>query len=206
MKKLLKSFLKSFLEKDSLSQRALLLFLGFFMTYYVGNWMAMSFQNRMWENQHKITLQESETQAASKVFEEVSGLVDKRIYRMTKLNWQLEDNKDEGKVNEQMDKYRDVLYEWNDSFNKNRALIARYFGTDVGEYYSNDIHSAIKDTGKLLENYYYTPARERKYDAGVEIDGRIWDLEGKAYEINIRMLELIQKQEVGVFNPDVSKN
>ena len=190
--------------KESFWKKFLLTGFGIVLTAIIGSSATYYFQNRAWEHQHEISLQESETEAASKIFEETSKLVDKRIYRMEQLNWWLEDNKDQKRIEEQMDMYRQILYEWNDNFNRNRALMERYFGKNVQDYYSNDIHSAMKNAGNLLGDYYYTSSWKRSRAAGLEIEGRVGDLENKAYELNVRMLKLIQKQEVGVFNPEVN--
>jgi hypothetical protein len=122
---------------------------------------------------------------------------------MEKLNWWIKDNKDQERIEQQMDLYREVLYDWNDNWNRNRSLMERYFGKSVRGYYENDLHSAIKEAGRMLENYYYLPADKRKEEIGWEIDGRMGDLENKADRINLTILKLIQNQEVGIFNPEV---
>lgn len=186
------------IKDNEFYQKIFLVVLVSIFSGLLGGLVSYSFQNRSWEHQHRSMLQEAETGTALKIFEETSKLLDKRIYRMTKLNWALEENISDSKIEDQMNFYREVLYEWNDNFNRNRALINIYFGEDIQVYFSNDIHTAIKNVGKLLEEYYYTPRKDRKNELGYEIDGRIGDLENKAYELNLRMLNAIQNQKVGV--------
>ncbi|NTV41354.1 MAG: hypothetical protein HGA61_03725 [Candidatus Moranbacteria bacterium] len=183
-----------------------IIFLTFILVNFFGGKLAEEAQKRFSDYQHEKTLKDSELKAATKVFEEVSRLMDKRIYRMEKLNWELKDNKDLVKIDKQMDEYRESLYDWNDSRNRDVALMEIYFGKDVSKYFDEDVHSAIKDAGKLLENYYYMPKWERKEEIGWEIDGRLGDLENKSKALNIKMLELIQKQKVGIFNPNISSD
>lgn len=194
------------MKNENFFQRIALLIIGFVLTAGVGNWITSEFQKRQFDYEHRTQMQESETIAATKTFEDVSKLMDERIYRMEKLNWELKDNKDLKKIDTQMEAYRESLYNWNDNRNRNVALINRYFGEKESKYFDADIHSAIKDTGKLLENYYYMPRWQRKEEMGWEIDGKMGDLENKSRELNINMLKLIQKQEVGIFNPEVKNN
>ncbi|MCK9379274.1 MAG: hypothetical protein M0P97_04000 [Candidatus Moranbacteria bacterium] len=177
--------------------------LTFLLVNYFGGKLAEDAQRRFADYQHEKILKESEISAATAIFEEVSRLMDKRIYRMEKLNWELKDNKDFKKIDNQMELYREVLYDWNDNRNRDIALMERYFGKNISDYYDNDVHRAIKDAGVLLEDCYYLPYYKRKEDMGWEIDGRMGDLENKAKELNIRMLKLIQTQGVGIFNPEV---
>ncbi len=185
-------------NKSKFHQKITLIIITFLLSGLVGTCISYFFQNRSWKYQYKITLQNSETKTSLKIFEEVSRLIDKRIYRMDKLNWALEDNNDEEKIKKQMNLYRTILYEWNDNYNRDRALLTIYFGNDIQQYFSEDIHSAIKKTGKMLEKYYYTSSDKRNTEMGYEIDGRIGDLENKAYEFNLRMLSVIRKREADI--------
>lgn len=194
------------MKKEKFLQNIALLIIGFILTAGVGNWITSEFQKRQFDYEHRTQIREAETVAATKNFEEVSKLMDERIYRMEKLNWELEDNTDVKKIDIQMDAYRESLYNWNDNRNRNMALLDRYFGEKEAKYFDEDIHSAIKDAGRLLENYYYMPRWQRKKEMGWEIDGRMGDLENKSRQLNIDMLKLIQKQEVGIFNPEVNLN
>ena len=187
-------------NENKFHQKITLIFIAFVFSGLLGSVISYSFQNRSWKYQYKVSLQRSETKTSLKIFEEVSKLADERIYRMEKLNWALENNSDQEKIKQQMDLYRAILYKWNDNYNRNRALTTIYFGSNIERYFSKDIHSAIKKTGEMLEKYYYTPANKRNIETGYEIDGRIGDLENKAYELNLRMLNVIRKQEANILN------
>jgi len=143
----------------------------------------------------------SERDAATNVFEEVSKLMDKRIYRMRQLGWKLRDSKQEAEVQEQMKSYRQVLYEWNDSLNRNRALVKRYFGSEVENDLTNGTHDKFKQVGRSLESYF--AARAVPDGSSYErIDGGLEELEHNVYNLNLRMITAIQKGEVGAFHPE----
>lgn len=66
---------------------------GFFLTTIIGGLLGFLLQNRSWENQHKVlaneqerqrTLQiaEQERKEAVQIFDEISRLMDKRLYRL----------------------------------------------------------------------------------------------------------------------------
>jgi hypothetical protein len=60
----------------------LLLVVGFLLTTVVGGLLGYFFQKRAWDHQHDVTAESSHREAAFAVFEELSTLMDKRLYRM----------------------------------------------------------------------------------------------------------------------------
>lgn len=125
---------------------------------------------------------------------------------MQQLNWWLQDNTDQKRIEQQMDMYRKVLYEWNDSFNRNRALVLRYFGKDTYNLFSENVYKDMKESGKILEDYFYLSPKQRNPETGAQMGDKLGDLGNKAYELNLKMIELIQNGKVGVFNPEVSNS
>lgn len=178
-----------------------LLLVGFFFTSIVGAALGSYFQNRSWDYQERARLMSSEREAATKVFEEVSKLMDKRIYRMRQLNWKVRDSGQEAAMQEQMNLYREVLYEWNDSLNRNRALVKRYFGSAVENDLTNATHDKFKQVGRSLESYF--AGRETRNDAMYErIDSGLEEIEHNVYNLNLKMITSIQKGEIGAFHPE----
>ena len=111
---------------------------GFFLTTVLGGTLGFFFQNRSWEHQHKIQQAEQERQhqlqlaeeareQALQVFDEISRLMDKRLYRLRLVYWSLqaEDRQPEHTrlATTRFKDYRKVLYEWNDNINRNLALL-----------------------------------------------------------------------------------
>lgn len=195
----MKKIFKSFLDKDGLSQRLLLLSLGFGMTYFVRNWITGEFQKRQFDYEHGAQLQGSEAKAATKIFEETSKMSDKRLYRMRKLCWTMSYKRPEWSVQEQMDNYRKMLFEWNDNFNRNRALIQRYFGEDVKNEFTDVVHQGMKEAGSKLEDYYYATDEDRKNMDIEKIDDDLDEIERRVYDLNLKMIDMIHDKKVGVY-------
>ena len=100
---------------------------GFLLTTVLGGSLGFFFQQRSWAHQHTVQRMEQERERAVQIFEEVSRLMDKRLYRLRLLYWGLAGESDNAKWSalseSRMEDYRKVLYEWNDSINRN--LVSR---------------------------------------------------------------------------------
>jgi hypothetical protein len=110
---------------------------GFLLTTVIGGLLGFLLQNRSWEHQHKVLASEQERQRrlqiaeqerkeAVQIFDEISRLMDKRLYRLRLVYWSLKEESDPGKrspaAEERWKEYRQVLYEWNDSVNRNPSV------------------------------------------------------------------------------------
>lgn len=195
-----------------------LLLVGFFFTSVVGAALGSYFQNRSWEYQERARAMSSEREAATKTFEDISKLMDRRIYRMRQLNWKARDHGEGTRVAsaEALKSYAQVLFEWNDVFNRNRALVLRYFGTETADGHFIRIHQAYKEAGSCLERFYKGRAGvddspggrpqpcpdNADYDS---IDAMLEGLETQIYEFNVEMVRQIQEGKVGAFHPDFNK-
>lgn len=66
------------------------------------------------------------------IFDEISRLMGKRLYRLRLVYWRLKCGHDgtgwPAEAAERFEEYPQVLYEWNDSISRNLALVQRYFG------------------------------------------------------------------------------
>ena len=179
-----------------------LLTLGFILTTVVGGGLGIYFQRQAWKQQQLVEEKRIERRSATQIFEEVSSLMDRRSYRMILLNWRLMHNSGLERTKAQMDEYRKILYEWNDSQNRNKALIRRYFGSEMSSYFAKEIHGCFKQIGCHLEAYYATPLEERSSEKGDKIGEDMGGLEEKILEFNLKMMALIQKEEIGMFHPE----
>ncbi|MGB3073412.1 MAG: hypothetical protein WBP40_01005 [Candidatus Moraniibacteriota bacterium] len=188
----------SFLEKIPYRKEVFLLTYGFILTGIIGAVITFGLQSASWRYQNNSAKLEKELNVASDVFEQISTVTDKRIYRMDKLDRWLVDGTDDVMINNLMWEYRDVLYEWNDSYNKNKALVNLYFGTEVSTRFDY-IHFFFKQVGNDLETQYYLSSENRNQEQLVQIGNRIGDLNNIALEINEGMIKKIQAQSVGSF-------
>ena len=174
----------------------------FALTTVVGGILGYVFQSRAWRHQNDAKLLESERAVATKVFEEISRLMDKRLYRMRQLYWRLKDEQTaEAILEDRMNSYREIIYEWNDNLNRNLALAQAYFGKAVRHDLEMVVYEEFSRIGLLLENLY----KERRAGRAIKpaaLGTELTNLGLKIYELNLKIIILIQNQTVGVFNPD----
>jgi hypothetical protein len=190
--------------QNPFSNQLILLLLGFVLTTVVGGLLGSYFQNRNWKHQNRVKLTETERIAATQIFESISSLMDKRVYRMMQLNWKIRsDTADNDILEKQMEKYREVLYEWNDNLNRNLALTQSYFGTKVRSYLEGTIYEKFSAIGGSLEKGYAERKKTGKADEFKKTTLGLTNLRNNIYRLNVQMIALIQKGEVGIFNPDV---
>jgi hypothetical protein len=169
-----------------------LLAVGFGLTTVVGGFLGYYFQRRTWDANRR----ESERQAAATVFDEISRLMDRRLYRMWLVHWRLSPETAEERVEKAMDAYRAVLMEWNDSLNRNLALAYRYFGRGVWRYLDTVLYEEFARLGRRLEDRY--ASREKSGVLGEELTA----LSNDIYYLNRFMVSLIQHGRVGVYQTE----
>src|SRR3954463_15901025 len=100
-----------------LGEQLIPLIAGFLLTTVLGGGLGFFFQGRTWKHQHGVVLEEQERERAVRVFEEVSRLLDKRLYRMRLVYWPLVREREGGELSTQdapWDEYRSVVRDWND--------------------------------------------------------------------------------------------
>jgi len=189
-----------------MAEQLIILTVGFILTSVIGGLLAYFFQNRSWKYQNTEKLAESERSTATVVYEDISKLLDKRLYRMRQLHWKLDDLNLEPEVLEKyMNDYRDILYEWNDRLNRNLALTQAYFGDEIRTVLEHTIFEEFKRIGVLLEQSYLQKKKNSNIVNSEQISKDLAKLSNTIYLINLRMIELIQNGKVGVFKPDHTK-
>jgi len=181
-----------------------LLAVGFILTTILGGILGNYFQNKSWKHQNEIRLINAERDAATRLFDELSRMIDKRYYEMRQLAYKLT-FKQISDVEEQMDKYREILSTWNGSLNRNRALTRRYFGNNIENIFMDEIHREFKEIGILLENDYGLKKRNAKLIDIELIDGKFEELEREILEFNIQIISDIQNGNVGLFREEQRK-
>ncbi|MGW7610493.1 hypothetical protein ACWGKW_25065 [Streptomyces sp. NPDC054766] len=171
---------------------------GFLLTTVLGGLLGSFFQQRTWAHQHRVETRERDR--AALVFEEVSKLLDKRLYRLRLLYWSLAADTDvrSERSERRMEDYRQVLYEWNDSINRNLALIQQYFGVAVRDRLDYGIGTAFVELGQAVE------AMWRQFDGGTSTasreridDALLTALGSQIYHYNLEMIRAIQGGVVG---------
>jgi hypothetical protein len=187
---------------------------GFLLTTVLGGLLGFVFQNRSWEHQHRIQqaeqerhyrsqLAEERRERALQVFDELSRLMDKRLYRLRLVYWSLDAQDgaaaDHATAHEQrFEDYRQVLYEWNDSINRNLALLQHYFGSDLRGRLDNVIGAAFVELGQIVEKWRQGGAPP---ESGPSIEGRLRKLAELVYSFNLDMIRAVQAGATGAPGP-----
>jgi hypothetical protein len=109
------------------------------------------FQAQSWENQRRSELREVRRGEARGVFEEVSRLMDRRLYRMRRILWGMGSGQPRNEMQTRWASYREALFDWNDNLNRNLALIQWYFGNDMRERFERQISGGLRELGMRLE-------------------------------------------------------
>jgi hypothetical protein len=165
---------------------------GFALTTVAGGWWAAHLQQRSWRNQNDVRLVEAERQRAAQVCRELSQLLDKRLYRMRRLYWAVQDLRSgtaESFLDRRLEDYDEVLYEWNDTLNLNLAWIGTYFG-DAARDYLDASYERFRAAGQRLEDAV-TRAQEG-IDVSAELDELNLEFEGRrADSLNQRNYRLV---------------
>lgn len=185
--------------------------LGFVLTTVIGGVFASFLQQRSWRNQNEVRLREEDRQKASDVCQRLSGLVDKRLYRMQRLLWAVVAHAD-GRlsidaVSGRLRDYDEVLLEWNDQLNARLAVVGAYFGRDVRDFLDKVVYEAFKEAGQHLEGLY----RQVVGVEGAQVsDGavdtataKIGHLNGLAYQLSVTMMVRVREERVGRAAPGV---
>lgn len=169
-----------------------LLLLGFIFTTLVGGYLSYSWQSRAAVIEREAEQKRSEIQSATGIFENVSKLMDKRLYRMRRVSMGIGNEKDSNEMDQRWNKYRETLFEWNESLNRNLAMIQMYFGEDARYYLESEIQSGFISYGQMLESSKNNSYKERLQAAD--------NLNNKIYNFDLSLIDNIQKGKVGSFN------
>ena len=106
---------------------------GFLLTSVLGGLLGSWLQQRTWDHQRTVTLSDRELEAAGAVCQDISKLMDKRLYRMLRLYYALTTAGSSASAEPKeiararLQDYDSFLYEWNDRLNLNLALVGAVF-------------------------------------------------------------------------------
>jgi hypothetical protein len=182
----------------------ILLLAGFVLTTVLGGGLGYFFQHRSWAHQHETVRAEQERQQALKVFEDVSSLLDKRLYRMRRLYWAAKsaaEGGDAATVQVALDHYRESLEVWNDNLNRNLALVHTYFGLGARKRLELDVYEHFAAIGRSLEAFVRVVSARAKDVEIPPLGKRLSGLGHRIYLLNLHMLELLQTGRLGARAP-----
>ena len=186
----------------TLSDQLVTIVVGFALTTVVGGLLGAWFQRRTWDHQNERTLSEADRGHATQVCRELSHLMDKRLYRMRQLNWALTaEPVDESRAEASMQDYRAVLYEWNDTLNRNLAAAEIQFGVELREQLEREIYEGFRAAGARLEASYKRLLGPYRSDADEPSRGTLErdldQLRESIYDLGVTMLRRIREGRVG---------
>lgn len=169
-----------------LTTTLLKLAVGFLLTTVCGGLLGYIFQRRHARYQWVRSRWEKELDEAQGVFEEVSRILDRRLYRTRQLLWAL--GRKPESYEKQLAEYRIVVTEWNDNINRILALLTIHFGEDIRDDIDYRVGTEFVAIGRQLERAI---RGESQLDAE-QLEKRLNDLAGQIYGFNLRLLKVIQ--------------
>jgi hypothetical protein len=181
------------------------LVVGFVLTTVLGGLLGTYLQERSWRHQNEARLREAELRRAEAVCHAVSGLLDKRRYRMLRLFHALGGRAQEtvsaDALAARLGDYDRVLYEWNDTLNVNLAMVASSFGRFAWLELQR-IYETYRAVGGELEDAYQLVAAGSRPTTLSDLGGRLGDLDEIAYSFNLAMMAQLRNGTVGRHAPD----
>jgi hypothetical protein len=180
---------------SELGDQLLLAAVAFVLTTVLGGAVASWYQSR----RAKSDLREKEREVARALFEEVSRLMDRRLYRMMQVAWGLDPVvADDEALRTRWQDYRVVLYDWNDSLNRTLALTLRYFGSRVLEELECNVAELFAGANQELLAHF---RHRMKIASGIEavltvaeVDAFLREIGRHIYTLNDQMLLVIGRR------------
>lgn len=186
----------------ALTDQLVTLALGFALTTVAGGLLGAWLQQRTWDHQHARTLAEGDRDHATQLCRELSQLMDRRLYRMWQLNWAIfAQELDQARVDARLHEYRAVLYEWNDSLNRNLAAAEILFGSAARERLEREILEGFREVGAKLE-FRYQELRQLRNShdvslAEADLSEELAQMRERIYAMTLEMLGQIREERVG---------
>lgn len=133
--------------------------------------------------------------AATQIFDEISRAADKRIFRWWRLYSSIATVEPAEVVAQYRHEHRQAIYEWNDSLNRNRAMLCRYFGFAQAQMFENVIQHGFKSITDGIEPYLNSyPAP----NAGLsQLKTQADQLHHNIYQLDNDLVEMIRVNAIG---------
>jgi hypothetical protein len=156
--------------------------LAFALTTVAGGAITTFYQWMVWKRQQQASYDLQTSRAREDIFAEVSRLLDRRLYRLRQMLWRAGD--DDSPLREHwIEEYRTVVTEWNDSINRQLAMLQVYMSEDLRRTLDNDIGSRMVTVGRDVMECV-----TRRQKPSETLERAVDSLAGDTYAFNIRML------------------
>lgn len=174
-----------------------MLIYGFAFTTILGGLFTFALQSM--DTRQK--LREQHREQATRLFDELSPLMDTRLYAWRRVAWGLEAGMAEDSLRAIYEDYNKSVRAWNNSLNRNRALACRFFGPSTGSQLEAEIaprFAVLQDTITKLMRL----SREARPRFRPNVLNKLADpLNNKIYKFNDLMAEAIRSGKIGEVDP-----
>jgi len=170
-----------------LSPTVINLLAGFVLTTVIGTFLTGLVQQRTWAHQWKAQKAAEELRQAQDTYQEISRLLDRRLYWLTQfLTWL--SRADAERLRTSLSHYRRAVRDWNETINRNLAMLQVFFGEAYRNELDTGVGAAFVAAGKRAEHLYQTRnALDREdYDRSLT---EVETLRLAVYSFNLSLLE-----------------
>jgi hypothetical protein len=176
------------------AQKVLLLLIGFILTGILGVILSEGIKRSFLIEDFQAKNYESDLSQMQKSFDALSGLMDRRLFRMRRLVDSFQDEKLQEQRSQRLLDYRAVLIEWNDGLNKNKAnFVFNFCRTSLESgLSSDDCTSRYDDVSKKFNNAHKLVdafIRDNRATEMVEITNALNSLNVDIYLLDDFMLQ-----------------
>ena len=172
-----------------------LLVLGFFLTTVLGTVLMNNYQEHTRIETERTTRFQAELSRATAVFEEVSRMLDRRLYRTRVVVWALKDNKSEANIKVAREEYKKAIADWNENLNRIFSLIEYSFGAEQ----RTTLESVLAEHLRSIHIDIDTCLTDRKSCDPKKIDDKINDFNPQIYAFDAKILSFLKDGSVGAF-------
>ena len=145
-------------------------------TIFIGNYCVIQpFQEKTWKEQNKLEHQNEIRKEAIKYFEELSTLMDKRLFFTRQFFWSIKDKKKKN--------LEEVIKQWNEQLNKNIVKVAIYFKNESD--YNFNLDKCIQDCNQNNKQLCECNDTQRRKCLENQVDSK-WSMEDE-WECNIHL-------------------
>ena len=184
-----------------MTKEIVLVVVTFLLTTVLGGLLGAWLQQRSWDHQNEARLIEEELRSADRSSQQLSQLLDKRLYRMLRMYYAVYRSSGVDVPPEvlaqRLSDYDAVLFEWNDQLNLNLARIATYFGGPARDWLADQIYARFQDVGQRLEAAYRSAAAGTTPAGQTELQRDLYALNDQIYRLGVFMMTQLRSGDVG---------
>ncbi|MCW3061571.1 MAG: hypothetical protein JWQ02_3392 [Capsulimonas sp.] len=103
---------------------------GFVLTTVLGSLITYFVQRISWQRQSRLELFRQRTKDGTDLLERLSSMIDRRAYRLQRLLWAIEENRNYKTIAEREREYYEVVIEWNENLRSMHNGIRLLIGED----------------------------------------------------------------------------